>query len=59
MKRGHWYPTGFDWYTSLAALPPFDEIGFWQPGGNTSIDQSHRGTPFIFKRSSPMSLEEP
>ncbi|MCG8694784.1 MAG: HNH endonuclease [Minwuiales bacterium] len=45
--------TDWDWFRFLRASGPFDEINFWQPGGNTAFKAISEGELFLFKLHAP------
>ena len=48
--------TDKDWYRFLSRRSDFDEINFWQPGGNREFHTLSPGEPFLFKLHSPMNF---
>src|SRR5712692_2500213 len=45
--------TDKDWYRFLSRRSDFDEINFWQPGGNRGFHTLAPGEPFLFKLHYP------
>ena len=45
--------TDKDWYRFLSRRSDFDEINFWQPGGNREFHTLSPGEPFLFKLHYP------
>jgi putative restriction endonuclease len=48
--------TDKDWFRSLAARAPLEEVNFWQPGGSKAFRALKPGELFLFKLHAPLNF---